>query len=118
MRRYSPLSGWPVNSAVWAWRGQVKQPLCIDLAATSVPAEHFALYESLVVEAYERGRPLNIEWLFDIDNVIDSAATFVFHAGANRSLSSLKTLRKYKIQTTRSRITDSTKLVNSLTGRG
>ena len=67
--------------------GQVKQPLCIDLAAISVPAEHCALYESLVVEAYERGRTLNIEWLFDIDNVIDSAAAFVFHVSANRSLS-------------------------------
>ena len=87
MRRFSPLPGWPVNSAVWAWRGQVKQPLCIGLAAISVPAERCALYKSLVVEAYEGGRTLNMEWLFDIDNVIDSAATFVLHADANPSLS-------------------------------
>ena len=83
-----------MNLAVWAWKGQVKLSLCIDLAAISDPGERCALYESLVVEAYERGRTLNIEWRFDIDNVIDSAATFVFHVSANRSLSSPKTIKK------------------------
>ncbi len=55
--------------------GQVKLGRRKDLAAITDPAERLALYESLVAEAYERGKALNTASLFEIDNVIDPAAT-------------------------------------------
>ena len=55
--------------------GQVKLGRRKDLQAIEDPAERLALYESLVAEAYERGKALNTASLFEIDNVIDPATT-------------------------------------------
>ncbi|MBL8348983.1 MAG: carbamoyl-phosphate synthase large subunit [Burkholderiaceae bacterium] len=55
--------------------GQVKLGRRKELQAIADPAERLALYESLVAEAYERGKALNTASLFEIDNVIDPAAT-------------------------------------------
>ncbi len=55
--------------------GQVKLGRRKDLAAISDPAERRALYDNLVAEAYERGKALNTASVFELDDVIDPAAT-------------------------------------------
>ena len=55
--------------------GQVKLGHRKALEAITDPAERMARYEALVAEAYERGKALNTASLFELDNVIDPAAT-------------------------------------------
>ena len=55
--------------------GQVKLGKRKELQALEDPAQRKALYDSLVAEAYERGKALNTASLFEVDNVIDPAAT-------------------------------------------
>jgi acetyl/propionyl-CoA carboxylase alpha subunit/acetyl-CoA carboxylase carboxyltransferase component len=55
--------------------GQVKLGRRKELQALDDPAERMALYEKLVAEAYDRGKALNTASLFEIDDVIDPAAT-------------------------------------------
>jgi acetyl/propionyl-CoA carboxylase alpha subunit len=66
--------------------GQVKLGRRKDLEAVTDPAERLALYESLVAEAYERGKALNTASLFEIDNVIDPAATRDWISAGLRSM--------------------------------
>ena len=55
--------------------GQVKLGRRKELAAIDDPAERRAVYDRHVADAYERGKALNTASLFELDNVIDPAAT-------------------------------------------
>jgi acetyl-CoA carboxylase carboxyltransferase component len=55
--------------------GQVKLGRRKELAAIEDPAQRMAAYERMVGEMYERGKALNTASLFELDDVIDPAAT-------------------------------------------
>jgi acetyl-CoA carboxylase carboxyltransferase component len=55
--------------------GAVKLGYRNELAAISDPAERKAAYERMVAEMYENGKALNTASLFELDDVIDPAAT-------------------------------------------
>jgi acetyl-CoA carboxylase carboxyltransferase component len=55
--------------------GQVKLGRRKELAAIADPAERRAAFERMVAEMYERGKALNTASLFELDDVIDPAAT-------------------------------------------
>ena len=55
--------------------GQVKLGKRKELMALQDPTERKALFDQSVAEAYERGKALNTASLFELDNVIDPAAT-------------------------------------------
>ena len=46
-----------------------------ELEAVEDPDEREALYKRMVAQAYERGKALNMAMAFEIDDVIDPAAT-------------------------------------------
>ena len=55
--------------------GKVKLGNQRAFAAIEDPAERLALYEKLVAAEYERGKALNVGSLYEVDDVIDPAAT-------------------------------------------
>ena len=67
---------WPTgSSAAWAWRERSGSAIRKELDAIADPADAGARFAELVAELYERGKALNAATAFEIDDVIDPAAT-------------------------------------------
>ena len=66
--------------------GFVKLGFRNELAAVEDPAERKQLFEQMVARAYEHGKAVNTASHFEIDDVIDPAASRAWITGALRSV--------------------------------
>ncbi len=66
--------------------GSVKLGFRKELKAINDPAQRKARFDEMVAEAYERGKALSTATLFEIDDVIDPAATRAWVMAGLRSM--------------------------------